>query len=207
MAHSTYMDEFISIEIRSQSIRDQEGNMFIPVILGTAREGRQSEKAARFMLQKALDAGLESEVLDVRDYRIAATDNTEKSPEAERLAEKARRADGFIIVSPEYNHGYPGELKMMLDMLVSHYASKPVGICGVSSGAWGGTRMVEQLRLVCLALHMLPVGEAVYFPRVQELFDGEGRFTGRSQHGQAERLLSELITSARGMRASRESRE
>lgn len=103
----------------------------------------------------------------MRDYRIAATDNTEKSPEAERLAEKARRADHSL---PEYNHGYPGELKMMLDMLVSHYASKPVGICGVSSGAWGGARMVEQLRLVCLALHMLPVGEAVYFPRVQELF-------------------------------------
>jgi NAD(P)H-dependent FMN reductase len=56
----------------------------------------------------------------------------------------------------EYNHSYPGELKMLLDMLFSQYAHKPVGICGVSSGAWGGTRMVEQLRLVCLAFHLGP---------------------------------------------------
>lgn len=167
--------------------------MYIPVILGTARLGRQSGKAARFMLQKALDAGLESEIIDVRDYCLQATDNTEKSPQAQRLAEKARRAKGFIIVSPEYNHGYPGELKMLLDMLFSQYSRKPVGICGVSSGAWGGARMVEQLRLVCLAFHMVPTGEAVYFPRVQELFDEAGNLLGRSQHSQAKRFLEELI--------------
>lgn len=54
--------------------------MYIPIILGTAREGRQSEKAARFMLQKALEAGLESEIIDVRDYRLPATDNSKKAP-------------------------------------------------------------------------------------------------------------------------------
>jgi NAD(P)H-dependent FMN reductase len=108
--------------------------MYIPVILGTARQGRQSEKAARFILREALAASLESEIIDVRDHRIAATDNTGSSPQAQRLAEKVKRADGFIIVSPEYNHGYPGELKMMLDMLFWAYAKKPVGICGKS--AW-----------------------------------------------------------------------
>jgi len=118
--------------------------MYIPIILGTARQGRQSEKAARFILREALAASLESEIIDVRDHRIAATDNTGSSPQAQRLAEKVKRADGFIIVSPEYNHGYPGELKMMLDMLFWAYAKKPVGICGVSSGPWGGARVVER---------------------------------------------------------------
>ncbi|MCX6680607.1 MAG: NAD(P)H-dependent oxidoreductase [Methanothrix sp.] len=178
--------------------------MYIPVILGTARLGRQSEKAAQFMLQKAREAGLECEIIDVRDYRLEATDNTEKSQPALNLAEKARRADGFIIVSPEYNHGYPGELKMLLDMLFSQYAHKPVGICGVSSGTWGGTRMVEQLRQVCLAFHMVPTGEAVHFPRVQELFDEAGLLKGNSQHGQAKRLLEELIWYARALKAGRE---
>ena len=178
--------------------------MYIPVILGTARQGRQSEKAALFMLQKVQEADLESEIIDVRDYRQEATDNTEKSPPAQKLAEKARRADGFIIVSPEYNHGYPGELKMLLDMLFSQYAHKPVGICGVSSGAWGGTRMVEQLRQICLAFHMVPTCEAVYFPKVQELFDKEGSLLGRSQHGQAKRLLEELILYARALKAGRQ---
>jgi len=177
--------------------------MYIPVILGTARAGRQSEKAARLMLQKALEAGLESEIIDVRDYRLQATDNSKESPEAKKLAEKAMRADGLIIVSPEYNHGYPGELKMMLDMLFSEFAHKPVGICGVSSGPWGGARMVEQLRLVCLAFHMVPAGEAVHFPKVQELFDDQGNLLGKSQHGQAKRLLSELIFYAGALKEAR----
>lgn len=178
--------------------------MYIPVILGTARLGRQSEKAANFMLQKAQEAGLESEIIDVRDYRILATDNTEKSPQALNLAEKVKRAEGFIIVSPEYNHGYPGELKMFLDMLFGQYAHKPVGICGVSSGQWGGIRMVEQLRLVCLAFHMDPTCEAVYFPKIQELFDNNGTFLGKSQKSQAQRLLAELIWYAEALKVARE---
>ena len=178
--------------------------MYIPIILGTAREGRQSEKAARFMMQKALEAGLESEIIDVRDYRLPATDNSKKSPQAKKLAEKVEWMDGLIIVSPEYNHGYPGELKMMVDMLFSEYAHKPVGICAVSSGPWGGVRMTEQLRLVCIALHLLPIGEAVHFPKVQELFDDQGQLLGKSQHGQARRLLEELIMYAGALKAAKD---
>ena len=178
--------------------------MYIPIILGTAREGRQSEKAARFMLQKALEAGLESEIIDVRDYRLPATDNSKKSPQSKKLAEKVEHMDGLIIVSPEYNHGYPGELKMMLDMLFAAYAHKPVGICAVSSGAWGGVRMTEQLRLVCIALHMVPTGHAVYFPKVQELFDDQGQLLGKSQHSQARRMIEELIWYARALKSGRE---
>jgi NAD(P)H-dependent FMN reductase len=148
--------------------------MYIPVILGTARKGRESEKAARFMLEETLKAGIESELIDVRDYRIEATDNTEEIPEAKKLAGKIISADGIIIVSPEYNRGYPGELKMMLDMLYKQYARKPVGICGVSSGGIGGARMVEQLKLICIQFQMVPLREAVYFPNVTELFDEKG---------------------------------
>ncbi|MDD4652708.1 MAG: NAD(P)H-dependent oxidoreductase [Methanothrix sp.] len=174
--------------------------MYIPIILGTGREGRMSEKAARFMLQKTIEAGIESEIIDVRDYRLPATDNTEKSLLAGKLAQKASRADGFIIVSPEYNHGYPGELKMLLDMLFSQYAHKPVGICGVSSGAWGGTRMVEQLRQVCLGLRMVPTSQAVHFPKIQELFDESGTLKGKSQHDQAKKLLDELTLYAKALK-------
>jgi NAD(P)H-dependent FMN reductase len=174
--------------------------MYIPVILGTGREGRMSEKAARFMLEKTIEAGIDSEIIDVRDYRLPATDNTEKSLLASRLAQKASRADGFIIVSPEYNHGYPGELKMLLDMLFSQYAHKPVGICGVSSGAWGGTRMVEQLRQVCLGLRMVPTAQAVHFPKIQELFDESGTLKGKSQHDQAKKLLDELTRYAKSLK-------
>ena len=149
------------------------GCMYIPIILGTAREGRESEKVARFMLEKAEEFGLSSEIIDVRDYRLAATDNTKTSEQAKRLMELVLRADGLVIVSPEYSHGYPGELKMMLDMLYEEYFGKPVGICGVSSGVFGGARMIEQLWQICICLHMVPIGEVVSFPRVQDLFRRE----------------------------------
>ena len=148
--------------------------MNIPVILGTAREGRQSEKVAGFVLGETRNAGHETEILDVRDYRTEATDNSKKSAIAKKLGAKIAKADALIIVSPEYNHGYPGELKMMLDLLYEEYFGKPLGIVGVSSGPLGGARMVEQLRLVAVELHMHNIREALYFSGVKDLFDEKG---------------------------------
>jgi len=178
--------------------------MYIPIILGTAREGRQSEKVAKFMLQETLKTGLETEIIDVRNFRIKATDNTEKSPLAKKLAEKVNKADGFIIVSPEYNHGYPGELKMMLDMLYKQYAKKPVGICGVSSGGLGGARMIQQLRLTCIGLNMVPINQAVYFSVVQDLFDEKDVIKDNSYYNRAKNFLDELIWYAKSLKSSRE---
>jgi len=178
--------------------------MFIPIILGTARAGRQSEKVARFMLEQAKEAGLDSEILDVRDYRVQATDNSVQIPAAEKLREKIRNADGLIIVSPEYNHGYPGELKMMLDLLYEEYARKPVGICGVSSGPFGGTRMVEQMKPVCVEFHMVPIREAVYFSSVMDLFDGEGKIKDEAYRQRAQVFLGELARYARALKAAGE---
>ncbi|HII07207.1 MAG TPA: NAD(P)H-dependent oxidoreductase [Methanotrichaceae archaeon] len=166
--------------------------MYIPIILGTAREGRESEKVARFMLEKAIEFGLESEIIDVRNFRHEATDNTKTSDQARRFKEKVLKAEGLIIVSPEYNHGYPGELKMMLDMLYEEYSGKPVGICGVSSGVFGGARMIEQLVQICVFLHMVPIGEVVNFSRVQDLFDENGAIKKESYHDRARKFLGVL---------------
>lgn len=148
--------------------------LYIPIILGTAREGRYSEKVAQFVFSEVSKNDIETEIIDVRDYILKSTDNTGESAQAKKLAEKISRADGLMIVSPEYNHGYPGELKMMLDMLYKEYARKPVAICGVSMGGLGGARMVEQLRLVAIELHMVPIHDAVYFSGIQQLFDDGG---------------------------------
>ncbi|MBI4276677.1 NAD(P)H-dependent oxidoreductase [Candidatus Uhrbacteria bacterium] len=173
-------------------------SFFIPIILGTAREGRKSELAARFVLA-ALQKRSEvtTELIDVRDYRIPATDNTEESDTAKRFAEKATSADGFIMVVPEYNHGYPGELKMMLDLRSDQYHRKPVAICGVSSGMLGGARMVEQLRLIMIEFHMVPIGKAVYFANVNKLFDDAGGITDPSYDKKVAGMLDELLWFAR----------
>ncbi len=96
------------------------------------------------------------------------------------------------MVSPEYNHGYPGELKMMLDMLYEEYFGKPVGICGVSSGVFGGARMIEHLVATCVRFHMLPTGQVLYFPRVQELFDESGAIKKEAYHRRAKKFLTIL---------------
>ncbi len=167
--------------------------MFIPIILGTARQGRNSEKAARFVLAEAENFGFQSELIDPREYLSKAETWADKESEKIiALRPKIRSADGIIIVSPEYNHGYPGELKMLLDSLYEEYAGKPVAICGVSIGMLGGSRMVEQMRQVCVEFHMLPVREAVYFANVGDLFDGEGKIKDVSYLKRMETLFKEL---------------
>lgn len=183
----------------------KENTLFIPIILGTARQGRNSEKAAQFVcneLKKYKE--IATEIIDPRDFRIEATDNTGQSEQAKRLSEKFSRADGFIVVSPEYNHGYPGELKMMLDMLYKEYARKPIGICGVSMGGLGGSRMVEQLRLVAIEFHMVPIREAVYFSGAQQLFDEQGNIKDDSYAPRINTLIGELLWYAKALKVARE---
>ena len=179
--------------------------MYIPIILGTAREGRQTEKVANFMLQETQKLeGVETEILDVRDFRIPATDNPGLSEPEKRLAGYVLRADGFIWVVPEYNHAYPGELKMMLDMLYKEYRGRAVGICGVSGGGLGGVRMVESLRLLAINFHMVPIGEAVYFSNVQDLFDEQGNMTDESYKDRVKPFFEELLWYAAALKQARE---
>ena len=181
--------------------------VYIPIILGTAREGRYSDKAARFMLDEAKKYGLESEIIDVRDYVIKATDNTGKAPQSRKLSGRISKADGIIIVTPEYNHGYPGELKIVLDMLYGEYERKPVGICGVSVGGLGGARVVEQLRIVAVEFHMVPIREAMYFSSVRELFGEKGAIKDESYRRRAKAFFDELVWYAKALKAAREGKE
>lgn len=178
--------------------------LFIPVILGTAREGRQSEAVARFVFERVEAHGMRTVLVDPRDYALNATDNSETSDAARRLADIAAPADGYVIVSPEYNHGYPGELKMMLDLLYAQYNRKPVGICGVSDGYFGGVRMVEQLRLVTLDYGMTPIRAALHFPMVKTLFDESGNIADRQTYEKrTAKFLDELVWYAQALKAAR----
>ncbi|MDP3771759.1 MAG: NADPH-dependent FMN reductase [bacterium] len=182
-----------------------ETNLFIPLILGTAREGRRSEHVARFIL-KAVEryGGITTELIDVRDYLFTRTDDTGESDMAKRYREKITRADGLIIVSPEYNHGYPGELKLLLDSAYDEYAHKPVGVCGVSSGQMGGDRMMEQLRLILIDFALVPIKSAIYFPYIKTLFR-DGEITDPSFTERVKKFLDELVWFASALKAARQS--
>lgn len=142
----------------------------IAVILGSTRQGRFGEKPARWIfdeLKKRKD--IEAEFLDLRDYQMPFYDfpaspawmQGEYGNEATRAwRKKIGEADGFIIVAPEYNRGYSGELKNALDHVYGEWNNKPVAF--VSYGSVGGGRSVEQLRLVAIELQMAPIRQGVH---------------------------------------------
>lgn len=179
--------------------------MYIPVILGTAREGRRSERAASFVLDQVGRAEIETELIDVRDHLISSTG--QEAPRAKEIGEKLSRADGYIIVAPEYNHGYPGELKLFLDSFYDEFKRKPLAICGVSIGILGGARAVEQLKTISIEFHMVPIREAVYFCQVGALFDEQGIIQDASYEDKVKKMLDELVWFARALKEAREKHE
>lgn len=180
--------------------------VFIPILLGSARDGRWSEHAAKFVLEEAKNYGqFETQLIDVRDFVTKpATEVAMTKEKANEWSAKMTRADGLIIVSPEYNHGYPGELKLMLDQLYKEYNRKPAGICGVSSGALGGARMIEQLRLVLIEFQMVPARTAVYFANAHALFGGDGKITDESYKDKVKGLFDEVLWYAKALKAARQ---
>jgi NAD(P)H-dependent FMN reductase len=146
--------------------------MKIKVILGSTRQGSFGDKPARWIfeeLKKRED--VEIELLDLRDFELPFFDSP-TSPSSikepyqnevvKRWTAKIAEADGFVIVTPEYNHGYPAVLKNAMDWVYKEWNKKAVGF--VSYGSVMGARSIEQLRLVAVELQMAPIRAAVYIP-------------------------------------------
>ena len=144
----------------------------VKVIIGSTRPKRFSEKPAHWIYQEAkMRDGLDVDLLDLRDYPLPFFDEAPQvlrtgeyvNPVATRWAQQVREGDGYVIVSPEYNHGYPAVLKNALDYVYTAWNNKPVGF--VSYGGVGGARGVQQLRQVAIELQMAPIRNAVHIPR------------------------------------------
>ncbi|NJE04709.1 NADPH-dependent oxidoreductase [Thermococcus sp. M36] len=145
--------------------------MRVKIVLGTAREGRKSEKVAKYITRKAQELGWEAELIDVRDYLLRHTRRWNVTPEMERYRKKILEADSLVIVAPEYNGSYPGELKILLDTIYDEYEALPVGIVTVSV-VTGGTRLLMELRTAMLNYRMLPVAQVLLY-NVDDIFEGE----------------------------------
>jgi Predicted flavoprotein len=181
-----------------------ERPLFIPVILGTARQGRESENVADFVFEQTKKrTDLETELIDVRKLPMKLDDAGEqmKDPKFSAMIE---RCDGLIIVTPEYNHGYPGLLKHALDMNLKEYIHKAVGICGVSAGAFGGARVIEGLLPVMRELGLVTIFWDVNFGNVQKLFDEQGKLLDQAYIPRVDKFLNELIWMTRVLRYGRE---
>jgi NAD(P)H-dependent FMN reductase len=181
-----------------------ERPLFIPIILGTCRQGRRSEYAARFVFEQTKKrTDVETELIDVCTIPMKLDDAGEQMKDP-KFSATIERCDGLIIVTPEYNHGYPGLLKHALDMNLEEYIHKAVGICGVSAGPFGGARVIEALLPVMRELGLVTIFWDVNFGKMQTLFDEQGKLLDQSYVGRVDRFLNELIWMARVLRYGRE---
>ena len=181
-----------------------ERPLFIPLILGTARQGRESEQAARFVFEQTRKrSGVETEFIDVRTLPMKLDDAGEQMKDP-KFAATIQRCDGLIIVTPEYNHSFPGLLKHALDMCLKEYIHKAVGICGVSAGAFGGTRVIESLLPVMRELGLVTIFEDVNFGKIGTLFDEHGHLLDQNFVRRVDAFLNELIWMSKVLRHGRE---
>jgi NAD(P)H-dependent FMN reductase len=176
----------------------------IPVILGTTRKGRMSAHAARFMLEQIKTrAGVTTELIDISELPMPVDDAGEgiKDP---IFSEKMAMADGLVIVTPEYNHSFPGLLKHVLDSCLKEYIHKAAGLVGVSAGPFGGVRVIQDFLPVLRELGLVNIFWDVNFGTVSKVFDESGNLLDQAFVGRADKFLNELIWMARTLRHGRE---
>lgn len=169
----------------------------ISVIVGSTRQGRFSEKPARWILghlQKR--AGIEARLLDLRDYQLPFFDEPIPPGRAPYENEAVRRwttaiaaADGFAFVTPEYNHSIPAVLKNAIDYVLPEWKRKAAAF--ISYGGTNGVRAVEQLRQIILEIQLASVPKALHIP-VQAL-------AAHFQGGDVDSALAELEAPANAM--------
>lgn len=184
-------------------------SLHLPLILGTIREGRRSEWVARSVLDRlAARPGVTTRLLDPREWPFGnlVAREYEMDPRPPRVAEfvdEIARSDGFVIVSPEYNHGYPGTLKNMLDALEDEWRHKPFALVGVG-GVSGGLRMLEQLRLVVAGLEAVAIPASIPVQSPTKIWTASGPNEPETWGPRFDKMLAQLERYAKAMRGLRE---
>ncbi|HKE56175.1 MAG TPA: NAD(P)H-dependent oxidoreductase [Pyrinomonadaceae bacterium] len=179
--------------------------LFIPVILGTVRKGRASENVARFVYDEVQKReGVETELIDLCDLNLPNNDAGEQIKDP-NFSAACERADGLVLVVPEYNRGYPGMLKHALDSNLKEYIHKAVGICGVSAGSFGGARVIENLLPVLRELGLVTIFWDGNFSGAQKLFAADGSMLDHATHiKRMDQFLGELIWMSKVLRYGRQ---
>ncbi|MGE0814204.1 MAG: NADPH-dependent FMN reductase [Vicinamibacterales bacterium] len=168
------------------------------VLLGAVRRGRQSERVAAFVMRRlqgmegvdATLADLQAIDLPVMVERLGRIDPP--PPGLVELGSAIRDADALVIVTPEYNHGYPGALKNALDYFLPEFKRKPVAIVTVSAGGHGGVNAWAQLVTVLVFMGAIVLPQTVAVSRVQDAFAPDGSAIDAAYERRVDGMLSEL---------------
>jgi NAD(P)H-dependent FMN reductase len=185
----------------------------IGIIIGSTRPGRVGDQVARWVLEQARSrSDAEFELVDLVDFALPHLD--EAVPAAmgqyaqahtKAWAEKVDSFDGYIFVTPEYNHSTSGALKNAIDFVYAEWNNKAAGL--VSYGSAGGTRAAEHLRLILGELQVADVRQQVSFSLMTD-FEAYTTFTPAEYHaGMLAAQLDQLVPWAQALRSVREAGE
>ena len=183
-----------------------EAKVFLPIILGTNRKDRQSENVAKWVYDKMGEReDIETKFFDVSDFDLPRDDyGTALGKDFPEWRDAIIRADGLVVVTPEYNHGYPGSLKSVLDLLLKEYIHKAVALVGVSTGPWGGTRVIEACVPMVRELGLAVTFSDLNFPQVQKKFGENGKLLDEAYENRVKGFLDELVWMSRALKWGRE---
>ncbi|WP_069814337.1 NADPH-dependent FMN reductase [Streptomyces sp. TP-A0874] len=185
----------------------------LAVIVGSTRQGRLGPTVAKWFIERArVHGGLDTDVIDLAEAGLPSElggppkEGKYASAEVNAYARRIAEAEAFVVVTPEYNRGYPAALKLAIDSVYAEWHAKPVGFVS-HGGQSGGLRAVEQLRQVFAELHTVTVRDSVSFPMAWEQFDEDGNPHDAEGAGvAAKQLLDELVWWAEALRQARADR-
>ena len=180
------------------------------LLFGSVRSERNGARAARFVQRQLEARGHSVSLVDAGEANLPFLDRVYRdyppgsAPELlERLAGQYRRADAFVIVCGEYNHGLPPALKNLLDHFREEYFFRPSAIVSYSSGPFGGVRAAVHLRAVLAELGMSSVPRMLPIARVADVLDADGRERDGTLKG-TRRFIEELEWYAEALRLHRQ---
>ncbi len=174
----------------------------VAVVVGSVRADRIGPVVARWFLERLDDHGARAvDVIDLAELDLPAA--LTGGDDSELFGKRIEQADAVVVVTPEYNHGYPGALKTAVDTAYREWFAKPVGFVSYG-GSSGGLRAVEQLRAVFAELHVVTMQTGVAIPRVHEAFDDSGTLRRPERaEAAASRMLRQLDWWAEALAAAR----
>ena len=171
----------------------------IAIISASVRTGRQSHRAALYFQGYVTTHDLGTvEILDLQSYQFPVFSERLKylpspSPDVLDFAGKIRKADGVIIVTPEYNGGYPASIKNVIDLLYDEWHHKPVAISTVSDGIFGGTQVITSLLFTLWKMHAWVVPAMFPVPNVEKTFSENGHPAEAATDGRAKIFIDEFL--------------
>lgn len=172
--------------------------MKITILSGSAREGRQSHKAAYFLQRLLHQRGVNADLIDLGKQSLPILEERmgyHKNPpkEIEEISQQLQEADALIFVTPEYHGSFSGVLKNALDYFWSEFTKKPIGVVSASSGRFGGINASTQLQHVILSLGAYPLPRKLLVPEIHLVFNENNEPQSEAIVNSANKFLDEYL--------------